>query len=392
MAGDSKVIWNPYTPGYFQNPYPHLAECRETNPIHRGVHGSWVFFRYKDISELLRSDKLDASVLSDYFAEREEYIFKNTNTCPYLAKSTKQWPMYLNGLEHKQVRLAMGKAFNQIPLEKVIIKAVEICNEAFKNADKFDLGNYCAQFIFLVIKDLFGLKNYENLDKIRHYSNSLAKSQDVFIPKQVYAAINEQFLWGASIFSDSKYKSIVKDQFKGKLTDDEIYSIMSISFMAAFETSKDSLSIALIELLKNKELIDGVLNNSEQELNKTIEELLRFSSPLQYTIRVTKETLEVDNVLIEKNSKLFLCLASANRDPRIFGNANSIILNRDPNPHLAFGGGVHFCLGSAIARQEMRLCLKPMLNFLKTYNVNPDISWNRQVFMRTPQNVQLVKQ
>lgn len=388
MDRESKIIWSPYTKGYFNNPYLHLKQCREENPIHKGVHNELVFFRYKDVSKILRSNDFSVSELSTYFQEKEPYIFKNTNTCPYLSKGTQKWPMYLNGNEHKNLRAIMGKSFKEFDLDVVIRESMDILNHRYKNSSNIDLVDYCAYFIFLVTEKLFGIKDYESFEKVKKYSNMLAKSQDIYIPKQTYQEINSWFLWGKGIFYDSEYKENIKffaDQQNIKYTEEDIYSIMSISVMAAFETSKDNLTMALFEILKDQNLINYVLNNDIKELNLLIEELFRFSSPLQYTVRVNKEPIEYDNVTIPAQSKLYLCLASANRDPEAFTNPDEIIPDRIPNEHLAFGGGNHFCLGAQISRQEMRYCLRPMVNFLKDYVIDDSQStkWGRQIFMRT---------
>ncbi|MEW7291365.1 cytochrome P450 [Aquimarina sp. 2304DJ70-9] len=394
MDRASKIIWNPYTKGYFDNPYPHLKECREKNPIHKGVHNEWSFFKHQDVNTIIRSNNFDVSELNTYFKTKEPYIFKNTDACPYLSKGTQKWAMYLNNDQHRNLKVVMGKSFKEFDLDAVIAESMDILNDKYKNVKNIDLVNYCAYFIFLVTEKLFGIKNFESFEKVKKYSNMLARSQDLFIPKQIYQEINSWFLWGKGIFHDSEYKENIKkfaNQLNIKYTDEDIYSIMSVSVMAAFETSKDNLTMALFEILSNSKLIDYVLNTDSKELNLLIEELFRFSSPLQYTVRVNKEPLEYGEITISSNSKLYLCLASANRDPNVFENPDQIIPDRNPNEHLAFGGGNHFCLGAQIARQEMRYCLKPMVNFLKDYEIDDrqQIKWARQIFMRTVDTLHL---
>jgi len=385
---NSKIIWNPYTKGYYDNPYLHLKECRESNPIHVGSHGSWMFFKHKDVSEIIRSNDYEVTSLSEYLAEKEPYIFKNTNTCPYLSKSTAKWPMYLNGTENKNVRAIIGKALKDFNLEGTLVPALERLHTKFDNKQQIDIVEYCGEFIFSLLKEFIEFKGNEDVDAIKKYSNLLAISQDINVPKQVYQKINEAFLWGKDIFKDSGFKKTIISLSKElgmEYTEDELYSIVSIFFMAAFETSKDNLTVALYEILKSEELIDYVLQCDTKSLNIFIEELLRFSAPLQYTIRVNKKPIAHNGILIPENSKLYLCLASANRDSEVFENPNQIIVNRNPNDHLSFGGGVHFCLGAQIARQELRYCLKPMIHFLKDYIIpkNETPTWSKQIFMRT---------
>ncbi len=382
------MTWNPYSPGYFENPYPHLAACREHIPIHKGVHGFWLFFRYADVSRILRSADFDVSVLSEYLGKKEPYVFKGSEACPYLANGTRKWPMYLNGEQHKQVRAAMGKALTKIELTSVFEQALEATHEEFEAKQNFDLVSYCARYIFQITKLLFGIKDTATLESVKTYSNMLARSQDLFVPKQVYQEINSWLLWGQNLFDDSQYRASLESSFtqaSASFSADDVYSVMALSVMAAFETSKDNLSVALYEVLKSAELTQFILECSAADLDLFIEESFRYTSPLQYRVRVSRNELAIENTVIAAGERLYLCIASANRDPAVFTNPEAIDPTRRTNEHLAFGGGLHFCLGASIARQEMRYCLKPMVKFLNAYRISDEnvVKWGKQIFMRT---------
>ncbi len=392
MGVQSKLVWNPYSPGYFENPYNHLKDCREQNPIQEIFNNSWIILNYKDVNEILSSKDFSVSELSQFFKEKEPYIFKNSNTCPYLSKGTKMWPMYLNDQIHKDTRAIMGKSLNLKNLDTVLSKSVQSINKQYQSKQDFDLVNYCAEFIFMVVKQILGIKSSGEFEKIKTYSSMLAKSQDLYIPKQVYLEINDWLLWGKDIFSDSEFKTklgLHSNEAELTYSEEDLYSITSLTLMAAFETSKDNLSMALYEIMQKPALIDYILSCNQDELNVLIEELFRFTSPLQYTIRINKNPFEIADKNIPANSKLYLCLASANRDDTIFTNPDELVFDRTPNNHMSFGKGVHFCLGASIARQELRYCLKPMTEFLKNYTLNTSqsVKWSRQIFMRTVESI-----
>ncbi len=390
----SAVIWNPYTKGYFENPYEHLKECREQNPIHIGAHGAWMLFKHKDISEILKSNDFLTTDLSGYLKEKEPYIFKNSTTCPYLSKGTKEWPIYLNGEEHKLIRGLMGKSFKEFDLKRYVEEALVKLHDEFRGSKDLDLIEYSSFFILTIIEKLFGISNYGNIEAVKSYSNMLARCQDVYVPKQIYSKANDWFLWGKDKFEDSKYKENIEkysEEMGVEYDEDAVYSILSLSVMAAFETSRDNISTAFYEILRNPELIEFILQADTKELNVLIEELFRYTAPQQYTIRTTTKELHIGEHKIPANSKLYLCLASANRDSDIFENPDKIIINRKPNEHLSFGTGKHICLGAQIARQEMRTCLKPMLEFLKDFTIEKNTKpiWSKQIFMRTMKSLKL---
>ncbi|RYY53737.1 MAG: cytochrome P450 [Chitinophagaceae bacterium] len=402
MGGQSAVTWNPYTPGYFNDPYAHLRECRDTNPVQKGVHGSWTLFNHQDCFDLLRSPTARVSELSNYFREKEPAIFRNGG-CPYLSRGTSKWAMYLNGNEHREVRKVMVKAFKQFDLPVILAEAVEAVNQLFSGENEFDLVDYCANFIYQVIRRLYSLPAHYSFEEIKEYSNMIARSQDLFVPRQVYQVINDWFLKGNELFRDlpvtsdpSGYKaqlSSLGHEIGVDYSEEDILSIMSVSVMAAFETSKDSLSMALLEILSDPSKIEEILGAGPTLISTCVEELFRYTAPLQYTIRVTAEPVLVGNSLIAENSKVFLCLASSNRDPLVFENPDELILSRNPNNHLAFGAGNHVCAGTYIARQEMRFCLQPIVDFLKGYVVadRSQVKYAKQIMMRTIESAWLKK-
>ncbi|RYY58192.1 MAG: cytochrome P450, partial [Chitinophagaceae bacterium] len=316
MGGQPAIIWNPYVAGYFDNPYQHLGQCREENPVQKGVHGSWILFRHNDCYDLLRSPVAKVSELSNYFREKEPAIFKSGG-CPYLSRGTSKWAMYLNGEEHKQVRKVMVKAFKQFDLPTILQESVAEVNRLFRDEKEFDLVNYCANFIYQVIRRLYSFPDHYSFEEVKQYSNMVARSQDLFVPKQVYQSINDWFLKGNELFSAlpehadaTSYKSqlaILGTQAGASYSEEDLLSIMSVSVMAAFETSKDSLSMALLEILGNTDKIDEVLSADSAAMGVAIEELFRFTAPLQYTIRVTGEPMMVGDQFIPENSKVFLC-------------------------------------------------------------------------------------
>ena len=394
MAGKSKITWDPYSPGYFDDPYPHLKECREQNPVHEIINNSWIFLKYDDVNEILSSRDYSVSELSNFLKEKEPIIFKNSSECPYLSKGTKMWTLYLNDEAHKVSRAIMGKSLNLANLDRVLDESVEAVNRQFQGQKHIDIVNYCSEFIFKVVKEILGIHSIEDIQKIKSYSNMLARSQDLYVPRQIYLEINKWLLWGKDIFSDSDFRDkLVRYSADSGLdySEEDIYSITSLTLMAAFETSKDNLSLGLFEILRKPELVDHVLSCKPEELDLLIEELFRFSSPLQYTIRINKTAVEFLGKRIPARSKLYLSLASANRDETVFGNPDEIVPGRTPNDHLSFGKGIHFCLGSAIARKELRHCLKPMVAFLRNFQLDESrpVKWSRQIFMRTVESIQI---
>jgi cytochrome P450 len=391
MAGRTAVgAWDPFSKGYFDDPYPHLSKCRELAPVQQVFPDAYFLFRHHDINEILKRRGYTTVALSKYLEEKEEYIFKDPNACPFLSQTTQLWPMYLDGSIHRKVRKAITKAFHAPPVEKIIETSLTKLFAEFNDLQEFDLVDFCGKFIYHFINDVLSLQDTDYAST-KSFSNLLAISQDLYVPKQKYKAINEGIAENLNVFGDSVFRDALKAELQSEEISAEMeYSLLSISLMASFETSKDNLSLALHSIMSNPDATNLVLDQAANNLKAVIEESFRFSSPLQYTVRITPEDLEIGDTKIAAKSKLYLCLASGNRDSEVFHNPDYFLVNRQEQNHLAFGAGPHTCLGASIARKEMEICLRPMVEFLKDSKLG-EPKFARQIFMRTAKSIPVIK-
>lgn len=392
MASVTNVKWNPFLSGYFDDPYGHLRACRESNPIQQLDDGTFIFFRHREVQDLLRLRDLETSSMSGFFRQKEPYIFKGTGQCPHLSKAFKWWPMYLNHDAHKRMRAALGKAFQSLPVGDFILSASEENNRRFTGMERFDLLDYVGQYVFHVIRRMFGLDEDARFEQMAAFSRMLGAGIDFYVPKQTYHKLNELIEWGRRILPDSPFRDVILSETADLgLGEEDIFSLLLVSFFTVFETSVGSLSIALAEMMRHPDIREHILRCDARQLNLVVEECFRFTTPTQYTIRINKAPLEVEGWQIPEDTQLYLCLASANRDETVFERPDELVPDRVHNPHVAFAGGLHLCLGATIARQELRLGLQPMLAFLADYEMEPDrpVRYQRNVLLRTPVSVPL---
>jgi cytochrome P450 len=142
-----------------------------------------------------------------------------------------------------------------------------------------------------------------------------------------------------------------------KLTDEEILDVCFLFIIAGLDTVTDSLDCMFAYLAQNSEHRQMIVENPAV-ISSAIEELLRWETPVPAVARVATEDVEVSGCPIHAGEQVMLLLASANTDDSAHPGVDSVDLERDPNPHLAFGGGVHRCLGSHLARLELRVALR----------------------------------
>ncbi len=390
------TLWNPYTPGYFKQPHIHLAECRNNLPVQLGPHNEWMLFNYSDVREVLRAPQFGTVKLPEYFAEKELSILGQSQ-CPFLSKGTKKWLMYLDGAEHLQARNLVDSLLRKFNFTPVINDAIEFSFTAYSNKERFDFIDVATQIPLYIVEAFLGIKGLCTFEHLKNLSHLLAVSQDLFVSKTTLREINQGFSWSFEFFKEHyrladatqqnnflEFLKQLNEDEHYQLTEDEIISIITVVFMAALETTKDSIGVIGYELLKSPTLRSKIVEANEIEINILTEELLRFVSPLQYTVRVAQEDFHLRDFEFNKGSKLFLCLASANRDPLVFDQPDELVTNRKYNPHVSFSSGVHSCLGAKIARNEIRTWLKPLTHYLKNYCLDPnsEVAWQKTIMMR----------
>ncbi len=160
----------------------------------------------------------------------------------------------------------------------------------------------------------------------------------------------------------------------GRLTPDEILAFFRLLIFAGQETTTSLLNNAVLCFLERPGQLSR-LRDAPQLLPSAIEEVLRCRSPFQWMMRTPVRDVEVHGTVVPRGAFLLPVVGAANRDPARFPNPNRFDIARDPNPHLAFGHGIHFCLGAALARLEARIALSDLLARFARLEYAADAPW-----------------
>jgi len=160
------------------------------------------------------------------------------------------------------------------------------------------------------------------------------------------------------------------------LTDLELYAFFSLLFSAGADTTRNAIAGGMLALMQHPEQLDA-LRADPSLLPVAIEEILRWTSPSPAKRRTATVATELGGHRIEPGDKVLFWEGSANRDERVFARSMEFDIRRDPNPHLAFGHGVHFCLGASLARLELRVILDEVLGAFTTFEQVAQEEWTR---------------
>jgi cytochrome P450 len=170
-----------------------------------------------------------------------------------------------------------------------------------------------------------------------------------------------------------------------KLSDDELMSMVFLLIVAGHETTVNLIASGTLALLEHPDQLERLRANP-QLIKPAVEEMLRFTSPVETgTDRFTTQDVVLSGVTIPKGAQVMAVIASANRDERQFPNADTLDITREPNRHLAFGLGIHFCLGAALARLEGQIAINTLLARAKDLRLAvepPAIRWRRGLVLR----------
>ena len=161
-----------------------------------------------------------------------------------------------------------------------------------------------------------------------------------------------------------------------RLTDVELYSFFSLLFAAGSETTRNAVAGGLLALIERPDQL-AALRSDPALLPRAIEEMLRWTTPSPSKRRTATERTELRGHAIEPGDKVLFWEGSANRDEHVFVDAMDFDTTRDPNPHLALGHGVHYCLGANLARLEMRVMLEELLPAFASYELVAPVEWTR---------------
>jgi len=190
---------------------------------------------------------------------------------------------------------------------------------------------------------------------------------------------------------DDLISALVQAEEAGdRLTTDELLAMVFLLLVAGHETTVNLIAGGTLALLQHPDQLSQLLQEPGR-VGSAVEELLRFCSPVEVaTERYTREPVEIAGSTIPTGHLVLLAIGSANRDPDQFPNPDVLDLSRDPNPHLAFGQGVHYCLGAPLARLEGQIAFLTLAQRFPNLRLAVPISslrWRHGLFLRGPRQL-----
>ena len=364
--------------GGLENPFAIYALLRTVRPVMRmpvpGYDGPGVWFltRYQDVHDALRDPRFSVDRL------RAQIIRENVERLPAFIQQTTQSVRSMLNMDppdHTRVRKLVNKAFTPRRIESLRGHIETIVDELLApvmKAGQMDvIDTLAAPLPAIVIAELLGVPA-EDHRQFKSWASEIVASlgQPTLGSRRTAALPAMQKLFGylSEIIADRRKEPrddlisamVLAQEEQDALSDAELLATSNLLLIAGHETTTNLIGNGLLALLREPDELER-LRGDIALLPTAIEELLRYDGPVQATLRVAREDLEIDGNRIEEGSLVLVGIGAANHDPAVFNQPERLDIGRDPNPHLAFGFGAHFCLGAPLARLEGEIAFRVLL-------------------------------
>jgi cytochrome P450 len=357
-------------PDVVRDPYPAFEELRaEGRAVWDDDLGMWLAFRYDDANAVLRTRGLGR-----IFRPREpEDVWETFNWLHEDALLENEPP------KHTRLKSLVAKAFARGHIETRRPRIQQLCAELLDAAEarmrdtgSFDvIADYAEPLPVLVIADLLGFPE-SDVPLLRPWSQAIVKMYEYdrteeddrraeAACREFAAYIDELAHQRRGRPGDDLITHLAEVEAEGeKLTERELAATVVLLLNAGHEATVNGFGNGIVALLQRPDQWERVVADPWGLASTAVEEMLRFDTPSQLFERTATRDVDVAGVTVRQGQKIVAMLGSANRDPEVFADAGTFDVARDPNPHIAFGAGIHFCLGAPLARLEMQQSL-PML-------------------------------
>ena len=352
------------------DPHPTFARLREQDPVHWSEHHrAWVLTRYDDVSAAFRDRRLSSDRASPLARADEAEVFGVDPVVSVLAR----WMVFRDPPDHARMRRALRSAFAAPAIEALRPTIERVVDQLLDGlAQELDfLVEFAVPLPAIVIAELLGVPQ-EDHDRFRAWSQDLATL--VFasgLPDRhrrgregltaLASYLSEQLARRRNRPTDDVLGTLAAREAAGELTSEEAIANAVLLLFAGHETTTGLLTNGLAALLTHPHELDG-LRADRSLIPSAIEELLRYEGPSKLMPRWATEEVELRDRRIAPGDLVYLVQTAANRDPEHFAEPDRLDLARDPNSHLGFGFGLHYCLGDPLARRETAIALSRLLD------------------------------
>jgi cytochrome P450 len=392
---ETTVEYNPFEPGFVEDPYSRYARMRDGDPVHRSPLDFWVLFGYDQILALLRDPTLsveDRNARPTQLDEMVALIVGERSDRGARSMLSRDPP------DHTRLRKLVSKAFTVRVIQDLRPRIQQLVDQMLDDAEAQGEIDVIRQFAFplpfAVISEMLGVP-VADADKLREWSGLIVRSLEPLVDPDTIRAIadasdlmfdhvSELIAAKRKDLADDLLSALISAEEHGDvLSDAELVEQVVLLYIAGHETTVNLIGNGVYALIRDRAQLER-LREDPALMPGAVDELLRFDSPVQMTRRITLTDVEIGDKTIEKSSFCALVIASANRDAARFGpDAEQLDVTRaEAHQHLSFGGGAHYCLGAALARLEGEVAIGSLIRRFPDLELAGEPTYNGRLNLR----------
>lgn len=375
-----KVVFDPFSEEFFNNPAEVYRRMREDAPLYYDEKEDfYALTRHEDVAAAFKDFETYSSARGCDLAMVRKGISPEQKSI-----------IFMDPPEHRHMRSLLNKAFTPRAIQSQRETVVEVVEKYLGKADpdNFDVvQDFSGPFPVEVITRMAGVPE-EYRQQVRHWIDTSLHREpgqievseagmqaNIDTAMYYYGLVQER----RAEPQDDMISRLIAAEIPGdngqmrKLDDIEITGFATLLGGAGAETVTKLVGNAAVIFARHPDQWQKLLDD-RGKIPGAVEELLRYEGPVQYNVRYTLKEAHVSGGVIPAGKPVFLCGAAANRDPDAFTNAEEFDIERDHTEaqHLGLGYGIHSCLGAALARMESRIAIEKLLDFMPRYEVNWD--------------------
>jgi cytochrome P450 len=393
----SAPVFDPFAPGFTDDPYGQYADLRENAPIYHHPMGFWLLTRYEDVSWLLRAG---LSVEDRNVADSPIQALRETFYGDKMPRIDGRSMLDRDPPDHTRLRRLVSKAFTPRAVQALRPRVTELVDgmlDAMREARHTDLVEALAfPLPFAVIAEMLGTPTGDH-ERIRELTGIVVRSLEPVGDPELATAIvaadaeltgiaAEMIAWKRAHPADDLLTALIEAEDGGDvLDDDELIAQTLLLYIAGHETTVNLIAGGTLALLRDPGQL-ALLRADPALVPNAVEELTRYDSPVQASRRVTLEPTRLGETELPAGAFVMASLASANRDERFWGpDAAKLRLTREnARQHVSYGAGPHHCLGASLARMEAQIAFERLTARFPDLALDGEVTWNGRMNLRGP--------
>lgn len=387
---------NIVSPQFKANPFPFLAGLRNSQPVYRTALPDktpvWLIARYEDVAALLKDERFVKNRRTAMTAGQ----LRKMPWVPPMFRPLERNMLDLDPPDHTRLRALVHKAFTPSLIGQMRDRIQTLADELLEgvaNKGEMDLINdYALPLPMTIITEILGVPTSDR-DKFHKWSKAVVSLTS---PKATLRVIPNVWMFIRYLRRffkerrrdprDDLASALIQAEEAGdKLSEDELLAMVFLLLIAGHETTVNLIGNGMLALLERPDQMEKLLRNPEM-IKTAVEELLRYSAPVfMSTERYAREDLNIQGVSIPRGGMTLGVIGSANRDETVFEDADALDITREPNKHLSFGQGIHFCLGAPLARLEGQIAINTLLRRMPDLHLSvatESLRWRPSIFLR----------